>query len=160
EHGAKVYPFAWDDDFSAGRNAALDHATGDWVLWLNPDEELAPDMAPLVGMCLARADVLAYGARVMEVPRADQPDASTETVHVRLFGRLPDVRFPGRLHPSFATPLDGIARREGKQVTLSGITLRHHAYLSQLTEDKLRWAARLLEKELRDRPGQLHYLIE
>jgi tetratricopeptide (TPR) repeat protein len=38
--------------------------------------------------------------------------------------------------------------------------LRHHAYLSRLTKPKLRWAARLLKLELKDRPGQLHYLIE
>src|SRR3954470_19000741 len=40
--GARVYPFAWDDDFAAARNAALERATSEWVLWLNPDEELAP----------------------------------------------------------------------------------------------------------------------
>src|SRR5262249_21308115 len=40
------------------------------------------------------------------------------------------------------------------------LVIRHHAYLSVLTEDKLRWATRLLELELKDRPGQLHYLIE
>ena len=31
EHGAEVHHFAWCDDFSAARNAALEHATGDWI---------------------------------------------------------------------------------------------------------------------------------
>src|SRR5262249_21656435 len=30
EHGAEVHSFAWSDDFSAARNACLEHATGDW----------------------------------------------------------------------------------------------------------------------------------
>ena len=40
EHGAEVFQFAWSDDFSAARNAALEHVTGDWVLSLDADEEL------------------------------------------------------------------------------------------------------------------------
>ena len=40
--GALVHPFPWDDDFAAGRNFALGQATGDWILWLNPDEEVLP----------------------------------------------------------------------------------------------------------------------
>ena len=36
--GATVVPFQWCDDFSAGRNAALAVATGDWTLIVDPDE--------------------------------------------------------------------------------------------------------------------------
>src|SRR5207253_10332123 len=34
EYGAKVIPHVWKDDFSEARNVSLDHAEGDWVLWL------------------------------------------------------------------------------------------------------------------------------
>src|SRR6266481_1881193 len=40
--GAKVVQFPWNDDFAAGRNFATGQAIGDWVLWLNADEELLP----------------------------------------------------------------------------------------------------------------------
>src|SRR5439155_11851876 len=70
------------------------------------------------------------------------------------------LRFVGRLHPHFATPLEELARRENQQIYRTDLLVRHVAYLSVLTEDKLRWATRLLELELQDRPGQLHYLIE
>src|SRR5204863_5400745 len=39
EYGAKVIPHVWKDDFSEARNVSLDHATGDWALWLDADEE-------------------------------------------------------------------------------------------------------------------------
>lgn len=36
--GAQTVPFTWCDDFSAARNAALPHVSGDWTLHLDPDE--------------------------------------------------------------------------------------------------------------------------
>ena len=40
--GARVGHHAWQDDFSEARNASLELATGDWILALDADEELAP----------------------------------------------------------------------------------------------------------------------
>jgi hypothetical protein len=36
--GAKVFEFAWVDSFSAARNEALSHATGDYAFWLDADD--------------------------------------------------------------------------------------------------------------------------
>ena len=36
--GAETVPWKWNDNFSDARNAALEHATGDWILHLDPDE--------------------------------------------------------------------------------------------------------------------------
>lgn len=158
--GAKVSTIKWQDDFSAARNFALDQAAGDWILWLNPDEELVPVVRPNLDALLNRDSALAYLLRVQELPQANRPHLFSETLQPRLFRRRPDLRFQGRLHPSFSPPLDELARRDGKEIPLADVVIRHHAYLSTLSEDKLRWAVRLLEKELQDRPGQFHYLIE
>ena len=48
--GVTLVPFAWRDDFSAARNAALPHCSGDWVLHLDPDEAPTADMLAYVGM--------------------------------------------------------------------------------------------------------------
>lgn len=37
---AKVYDFKWQDDFSKARNESIKHATGDWILVIDADEEL------------------------------------------------------------------------------------------------------------------------
>jgi tetratricopeptide (TPR) repeat protein len=158
--GAKVTPFAWQDDFAAARNHALAQATGDWVLWLNPDEELLPAGCERLPAYLAAEDVLGYVVRVQEQLQGDRPDNVAETHQPRLFRREAGVRYRSRLHPSFAEPLEDLARRLGKLVGAADVTLRRHAYLSVPTPDKLRWAARLLELELHDRPGQIHYLVE
>ncbi len=39
---AKIFHFDWVNDFSAARNFALSKCTGDWILYLDADEELNP----------------------------------------------------------------------------------------------------------------------
>ena len=36
--GANVVEFPWNGSFADARNVSLDHATGDWILWLDADE--------------------------------------------------------------------------------------------------------------------------
>jgi tetratricopeptide (TPR) repeat protein len=87
-------------------------------------------------------------------------DVFTETVDLRLYRRRPEVVYVGRLHPGFPAEVAEAVARSGQHVNASEVVVRHHAYTSTLTEAKLRWSIRLLEKELHDRPGRLHYLVE
>ncbi len=160
ELGALVHSFQWQDDFAEGRNFAIAHAKGDWILWLNPDEALLPISLESLHASLGRSDAFGYAVVVQEFSRADQPEAYSEVTQLRLFRRHPEVRFLGRAHPHFAPPLEELAGRHGQGLFLAPLKLRRYAYLSLVTEDKLRWSARLLEKELHDRPGQLPYLID
>jgi tetratricopeptide (TPR) repeat protein len=87
---------------------------------------------------------------------------SAETADLRLFRRRHDLPrlFVGRLHPHFHPEVIEAVRREGLDVLPSDVVLRHYADPTPLGPAKLRFNARLLEAELHDRPGQLHYLIE
>lgn len=38
--GAKVFHFAWIDDFAAARNFAFEQATQDWIVWFDADDVL------------------------------------------------------------------------------------------------------------------------
>jgi glycosyltransferase involved in cell wall biosynthesis len=42
-YGAKVIRFEWTDDFSEARNFALEHTTGDWVMWLDAGDVIPPE---------------------------------------------------------------------------------------------------------------------
>jgi hypothetical protein len=158
--GAEVLAFPWNDDFAAARNFALEQATGDWILWLNPDEELQQTTHGLFRECLARQTAFGYFCLVQQVNEPGRPEECVETQEFRLFRRRPEIRYAGRTHPHFVTRPEEIARAEGMALHPSAITIRRHAYQSVATTAKLQWAARLLAKELDDRPGQLYYLIE
>lgn len=160
--GARVVSIPWDDDFSAGRNSAINEASGDWILWLNPDEKLNQSIASVVPSLIAdHVDAFGYLARIQHQAMAERPDQYAETWDLRLFRRRPDLRYVGRLHPSLApNPIEEGRGADEIRIVPSDLTIRRYAYLSVLDPEKLRWAARLLRKELDDRPGQLHFLIE
>lgn len=44
QFGAKVHSFNWCDDFAKARNASLSYATGQWILVLDADEILDPEI--------------------------------------------------------------------------------------------------------------------
>ncbi len=155
--GVEVEQFPWHDDFAAGRNFVVEKARGDWVLWMNADEELLNPDPEVFQECFRRPGAFGFFVGVRFV---NDQGAFTETQDVRLFHRRPDLRFIGRLHPRFDAPLMAQLEHERLQVFPSPITLRSHADTSRPTESKLRWIERLLRLELADRPGQLHYLIE
>ncbi|MGH7178838.1 MAG: glycosyltransferase family 2 protein, partial [Tepidisphaeraceae bacterium] len=62
--GAQVIPFAWDDDFAAGRAYAIAQATCDWILWINASEELLPASAEPLRTGMLRADAFGYFVRI------------------------------------------------------------------------------------------------
>jgi len=158
--GASVCTIPWRDDFAEAQNWALEQARSDWVLWLNPDEELVESNRDLFARFLARVEALAYVMRVQEIAQLNQTNRCVETWQPRLIRRQSNLRYVGRMHPLFVPPLEEVARQECKNMYRTDVMIRHHAYTSVLTVGKLRWATRLLELELHDRPGQLHYLIE
>ncbi len=160
DFGAIVCHFPWCEDFSAARNFAISQARGDWIFWLDADEELLPDSVNELRSCLAREEALAFHVRRQDLERADRLDHYTMMWQLRLFRRRDDLRFQGRCHPHFHPDIYEIERKTGLQVCFSSVALRHYGYVGELRPAKLRRGARLMELELRERPGQLYYLIE
>jgi hypothetical protein len=158
--GARVLSLAWEDDFAAGRNFVLSQARGDWVLWFNADEELPRSSHDAVRACTASGDTFAWFVHLHSILSVGPPEQVGQTADLRLFRRRPDLRFIGRCHPRLEDAVIEQVRREGLQVRPSSIVIRSYASLTERGEGKLRWTVRLLELELRDRPGQLHYEIE
>jgi glycosyltransferase involved in cell wall biosynthesis len=49
--GAKVVHFDWIDHFAAARNCAFEHATGDWIMWLDADDVVSEeDQAKIIAL--------------------------------------------------------------------------------------------------------------
>ena len=135
--GAVTCQFPWCDDFSAARNHAVRHARGDWIFWLDADEELLPESADELRASIARADALAFFVRRQDLKRADDLNCYTMMRQLRLFRRCDDLVFRGRCHPEFHPNISEVEARTGLKVFESTITMRHYGYLGELAPAKL-----------------------
>jgi glycosyltransferase involved in cell wall biosynthesis len=99
--GARVFDFAWCDDFAAARNAALSHARGRWILVLDADERLAPGAGRALRRALSNAT---FDCGMLRLHDASRLDASAADV---LSGRERQAEV--QLVPRLLRRTDGLA---------------------------------------------------
>lgn len=96
-YGARVYVHPWNNSFSEARNAAIDLATGDWILVLDADERLDESSKQLI-----RSAVNNTGSDAYYLSQHNYTDSSTQDFIVnptcRLWRNLPQNRYEGRVH--------------------------------------------------------------
>jgi glycosyltransferase involved in cell wall biosynthesis/predicted Zn-dependent protease len=131
-HGARVFNFAWCDNFAAARNESLRHASGDWALWLDADEYLDEDNRRRLRDLLAglKDERAAY---VMTQRSATPAGSAMRVQQVRLFRRTPGANTPGspravrweyRVHEQLLPSL----RRAGFAVRPTDVVIEHSGY--------------------------------
>lgn len=153
EFGAVIGHFEWCDDFSAARNASLDLATGDWVLWVDADEAVDPGSVARIRDAVVRPQFGGYFVQIEN--RLGENGAGDTYVHtpVRLFRRHPEIRFTLRIHEQIAPSI----RRLGlPMATLDGAKIVHYGYAPSVMceKNKVDRTIRLLEREMRENPEE------
>jgi glycosyltransferase involved in cell wall biosynthesis/Tfp pilus assembly protein PilF len=146
--GAKVFDFAWEDDFSAARNFSLSKAKGDWILVMDADEVISSrDHKHFKAMSARRlSKPTAYSIvtrnycinsnAVGWVPNngkyGDQEAGLgwLPSKKVRLFRAQDQVRFEGAVHEM----VEPVLKRNG--ITISACTIPVHHY-GRLNKDRL-----------------------
>jgi hypothetical protein len=179
--GARVFDFAWVDDFAAARNAALARARGDYAFWLDADDLIEPPERAKLEELLGRlwvpqpfGEIPQKGTGTGVHGRSQSPFASAfvvrcacdpgpdgaggETVvdHIRLFPLIEGVRWTYRVHEQILPAL----KRAGVPVVWTDITVRHTGYANRaLRMTKLERDSRILCEELAERPDDPFMLL-
>lgn len=145
------------DGFASQKQAALDLAAGDWVLSIDADERLSPELLSEIAAVVsseAGPDGYEIPFEVRFLGRALRFGGPGSEKHLRLFRRGRGRFTGGRLHEGIE--LDGeIARLEGKMVHIPYRDLDEYL-------DKLRvytTAAALKRREQGRRFSPLHHLL-
>jgi tetratricopeptide (TPR) repeat protein len=150
DKGAKVFDFPWIDHFAAARNACLEHATGDWIFWLDADDRLDEanrDKLRRLFVSLPAGNV-AYSMKCHCLPDPHSRTATTVD-HIRLFRNHPRIRWRYRVHEQIL----GAVRESGGEVLWADIVIQHTGYTdAALRRRKSARDLRLLEMERRDQP--------
>lgn len=157
EHGAEVFQFAWNDNFSDARNAAHEHARGDWVLILDADEEL-----PLESHENLWKDVAQSNALGLRIPICNVHESSNSVTYVpRLFRNAPALFFVGRVHEQIYTAV--IARKAdwNMEAKMGSAMINHYGYDPGLVRrrQKIQRNLRLMEKAVEEMPNEAALLM-
>jgi tetratricopeptide (TPR) repeat protein len=153
-YGAKVFDVPWVDDFSAARNAALDQASGKWILVLDGDEFLEP-VRPVEFQRLLHNPVAA-GYRLRMVGRGAD-DGGAMTSRVRLFRNVPEVRYRYPIHERLAPSLGEWASREDLLILDSDLAVMHERNDSDRRVRRRERNQRILRKALENHPDEPYF---
>ena len=153
QHGAKVLPFAWCNDFSAARNASIDAATGDWILYIDADERLPETEYGKIREVIANPDIMAVNLSLHTPEDAGQVLETTTIDYCRLFRRDSRIRLEGRIHEQVLPSINRI----GGRVLRSDIILEHWAYHRSAQKDTERADRnmRMLREILQEDPADV-----
>jgi GT2 family glycosyltransferase/tetratricopeptide (TPR) repeat protein len=130
--GAVVVEGTWEDSFAVARNAALLHATGEWVLSIDADERLQTHPDVLRSQLAAPdSDVEAYLVAIENLHGPGNP----RSVHtaIRMFRRRSST-WRHRLHEQVVAADD--PARPLRTAYLSGARLIHHGYVAEVFDNR------------------------
>ncbi|MDP4164519.1 MAG: glycosyltransferase family 2 protein [Bacillota bacterium] len=161
--GADIHYFPWNGNFSEARNFGINLATGDWILWLDADEEVDKHERLMLRDLLYTEsfDILAlhlinfYGETV-------DHDKVIEIGHYRLFRSGLGIQFVNRIHEVLQSP-EHLKLREKGRIGFTDLKLYHYGYMNQtvVKKNKHERNLELLEQELKEGNGNAwtHYYI-
>jgi tetratricopeptide (TPR) repeat protein len=152
EFGAKVHHFEWCNDFSAARNESLKYVGGDWVLVLDADEVLTPEIVPQIKHAIKQRQYLAINLVRHEVGASQSPYSLVS----RLFRNHPDIRFNRPYHAMIDDSVQALLKRKPhwRVGSLSDVAILHYGYQpgAIASRDKLNKAKTTMEGFLATHP--------
>jgi glycosyltransferase involved in cell wall biosynthesis len=148
QHGAVVAHEPWQGDFATPRNRGLDLATGDWILYVDADEQVRGDFDDARDHLEHAATCVAF--RVRFVPRVGW----TPYRELRLWRNRPDVRFHGHIQETVVPAITAAARAEHLRIRpFDLITIHHYGYEGDRADTRARDEP-LLRAELARNPDR------
>ena len=147
-HGAKVYHFQWDNNFSNARNFALDQINSDWVIFLDADEYFEVKTQNILIKALKRIDKnKEFDAVLCKMINTDgfKGKIISENPTVRIFRGNCGIRYQGAVHE---LPL-----KRGKSLSIISLkdiplVIYHTGYSSASMLEKTKRNLKILENEV------------
>ena len=149
KHGAKVYDLPWTGNFAAARNRALEHSSGEWILYIDADERLRPADKSYVRDILSDRGKAGYTVRFYPII------GYTFYREYRIFRNDPRIRFEGVIHESMLSPLKAFEREEGLVIGEADLAIDHVGYEGDLTDKHVRNLP-MLRKQIENDPARIY----
>lgn len=161
--GAKVFHFPWVGDFAKAKNFAIDHAKGDWILFLDADEYFTDEGCRTVMALLQKYDKVREVIGLMTLwvnLDADHGNRYINTGYqIRIFRNKPFLRYHGAVHEV----LQSKASYPTKMQFVKELSIYHTGYSEHIIHQKLKRNLEILLAEQKRRghqPSDDYYLAE
>ena len=158
EHGAQVGHFEWCNDFAAARNASIATATGDWILFLDADEELSPAEKHYLPALLNSNNVA-----LIRLPLINTHQGPiSKSILPRLYRNIPAIQFLGCVHEGVYTALLKISKEWQMEISVGDLLILHHGYTAEVISErnKVQRNYELLLKALEERPNEAYFYMQ
>lgn len=149
--GARLFYFAWQDDFSAARNFALAQATGDWFLLLDADEYFTKETAGNLRR-VVEAHRNVEGLLIPLTNLGQQGENLLTAPALRLARRQPGLKYVGRIHEELCA--EGKILADVWLLREEELHVLHTGYRPEVNKSKAERNLRLLRQELRERQAK------
>lgn len=145
--GAKVCHFDWCSDFAAAKNYALEHATGDWILFLDADEYFSSE-----SLGILRREMVQYHrdrtvgivlCRLINIDKDNNNKIVDTMLQGRIFRNLPHIRYKGCIHEQLSNTKGNM-----KMVCNNRLIIYHTGYAATTFQLKARRNLVLLKEKL------------
>lgn len=159
--GATVIESEWADDFSTPRNLALEHATGDWIIFLDADEYFPEGAEQNIRQSIQLAVQRRKVALLIKLVNVDVDTGNEEinsTYLCRIFKR--GLHYVGRIHEELRTE-ENKSVEKILPVPDSVMLIIHTGYSSGVNREKAARNLQMLLKELdsSDEPQRIYGYI-
>ncbi|MBN1635535.1 MAG: tetratricopeptide repeat protein [Deltaproteobacteria bacterium] len=143
--GVTLGHFPWCSDFSAARNASIELARSDYLLWLDADDRIDEKERQALLKFKKQLGFAKKRAYMLKIVNEDCGGSRTMSYQVRVFPNRNDIRFEGRIHEQLLP----ILQRNSIGVEALDITIRHTGYQDDQTRmEKGRRNLEILLEEL------------
>lgn len=151
--GAQVFDFPWNGSFSAARNYGLDRATGDWILWLDADEELDSSDVYKLRDILYCDDYLMSIHLINYYGDLPDPNKTFDMAHTRLIRNHKGFKFINNIHEMLNVNEILTASDNSQPIKTVPIKVYHYGYLDAANENKKKFERNLgmLKDELKQK---------
>lgn len=154
--GAKVYDFAWINDFAAAKNYALSKARGKWIIFMDADEVFTPEtianVRPLLKKFRSFPKVIGFCCRLINIEKEFPHRVRGYISQIRIFKNGKGIKYVGKIHEALDIP-------DGYKIELTRqIEINHTGYSSEILEKKNQRNLEILLDNIKKNKGKITVL--
>ncbi|MCX7795789.1 MAG: tetratricopeptide repeat protein, partial [bacterium] len=122
--GAKVYYYQWNDDFASARNEALKHATCDWILSMDADDEINAEQFKRLKEILSNLGEDVLGVQLPIYSKTFDGNTMMNYL-IRLFRNKHEIRFSRKIHEVVDFSINKLG---GRVIRATDVPVIHRGY--------------------------------